>query len=170
MLAGIIRGRGREGVGRYTRKGALSVWLQANRVGFHALPFWILECIIALRSTGYNWAALDRCVQILYQARDGRFDSKVGQMAPKWDKSMTFSDQISVLKTDLKKSRICPILEPIWPTLEPNLPSLYQTIPRYVKLGQNWARLARNGTNLGLFKINIQYIWLTLPNVQKTDL
>ena len=28
--------------------------------------------------------------------RDGRFDSKVGQIGPKWDKSGAFSDQISV--------------------------------------------------------------------------
>ena len=28
--------------------------------------------------------------------RDGRFGSKVGQIGPKWDKSGTFSDQISV--------------------------------------------------------------------------
>ena len=28
--------------------------------------------------------------------RDGRFGSKVGQIDPKWDKSGTFSDQISV--------------------------------------------------------------------------
>ena len=40
------------------------------------------------------------------------------RLAPKWDKSATFSDEISVyfgsqsqniLKSDLKKSRICPI-------------------------------------------------------------
>ena len=45
------------------------------------------------------------------------FDSQVGQIAPKWDKSGTFSDEISVhfgspsqnvLKSHLKKSRICP--------------------------------------------------------------
>ena len=28
--------------------------------------------------------------------RDGRFGSKVGQIGPKWDKSESFSDQISV--------------------------------------------------------------------------
>ena len=28
--------------------------------------------------------------------RDGRFGSKVGQIGPKWDKSGTFTDQISV--------------------------------------------------------------------------
>ena len=34
---------------------------------------------------------------LLYNAtRDGRFGSKVGQKSPKWDKSGTFSDQISV--------------------------------------------------------------------------
>ena len=47
-----------------------------------------------------------------------RFAYKVGQIGPKWDKSGTFSDLISVhfgsssqnvLKSDLKKSRICPI-------------------------------------------------------------
>ena len=31
------------------------------------------------------------------QTRDGRFGSKVGHFGPKWDKSGTFSDQISVL-------------------------------------------------------------------------
>ena len=30
----------------------------------------------------------------------------------------------NALKSDLKKSRICPIWGPIWPTLEPNLPFL----------------------------------------------
>ena len=38
---------------------------------------------------------------------------KVGQIRPKWDKSGTFSDQISVhfelLKSDMKQTRICPI-------------------------------------------------------------
>ena len=59
-----------------------------------------------------------------------RFASKMGQIAPKWDKSVIFSDQISVhfgspsqnvLKSDLKKSRIClicgqsdPLLAKIW--------------------------------------------------------
>ena len=32
----------------------------------------------------------------LKQCRDGRFGFKVGQIGPKWDKSGTFSDQISV--------------------------------------------------------------------------
>ena len=50
---------------------------------------------------------------------DARFGCKVGQIGKKWDKSGTFSDQISVhfgalrqnvLKSDLKKSRICPIM------------------------------------------------------------
>ena len=48
--------------------------------------------------------------------RDGRFGSKVGQIGPNWDKSGTFSDQISVhlaqkrqnvLKCDVKKLWIC---------------------------------------------------------------
>ena len=55
---------------------------------------------------------------------------KMGQIGPKWDKSGTFSDQISehfgatrqnVLKSDLKKSRIypfcgqsAPLLAQIW--------------------------------------------------------
>ena len=47
-----------------------------------------------------------------------RFGPKVAQIGPKWDKSRTFSDQTSVdfdlsgqylLKSDLKKSQICPI-------------------------------------------------------------
>ena len=70
------------------------------------------------------------------QSKDGRFGSKVGQISPKWDKSGAFSDHISVhfvgeirdylgpiptslliepnvLKSDLKKSRICPIWGPL---------------------------------------------------------
>ena len=51
-----------------------------------------------------------------------RFEPKVGQISPKWDKSGTYSDQISVhfgspsqnvLKSDLNKSRIRPIWRPI---------------------------------------------------------
>ena len=49
--------------------------------------------------------------------RDVRFGPKVGQIAPKWDKSGTFSDQISVhfglsqnvLKSDLKKLSDSPL-------------------------------------------------------------
>ena len=55
-----------------------------------------------------------------------RFVPKIGQIGIKRDKSGTFSDQISVhfgaqrqnvLKSDLKKSRICPIWghsDPFW--------------------------------------------------------
>jgi len=45
--------------------------------------------------------------------RDVRFDSKVGQIGPKWDKSGTFSKSVlkmycqNVLKSDLKKAQIC---------------------------------------------------------------
>ena len=39
--------------------------------------------------------------------RDGRFGSKVGQIGPKWEKSGASKN---VLKSDLKKPRICPIL------------------------------------------------------------
>ena len=54
-------------------------------------------------------------VKLLY-SRDVRFETKVGHIGPKWDKSKTFLDQISVhfgspsqneLKSDLKKSQIC---------------------------------------------------------------
>ena len=60
------------------------------------------------------------------QNRDVMFSSKVGQIGPKLDKSVTFPDQISehfgavrqnVLKSDRKKSRICPIWgqsDPLW--------------------------------------------------------
>ena len=51
-----------------------------------------------------------------------RFGPKVGQMGSEGDKSETFSDQISpsqiVLKSDLKKSRICLI----WDQSEPLVP------------------------------------------------
>jgi len=40
--------------------------------------------------------------------RDVWFVPKVGQIVPKWDKSGTFSEELS-MKTDLKKPRICPI-------------------------------------------------------------
>ena len=47
----------------------------------------------------------------LVQYMGGIFGNIVGQMGPKWDKSGTFSDQISagrqnVLKSDLKKPRM----------------------------------------------------------------
>ena len=60
-------------------------------------------------------------LRLLNQVLQGwltRFGLKMGQIGPKWDKSGTFSDQIpvhfgsssqSVLKSDLKKSWICPI-------------------------------------------------------------
>ena len=60
----------------------------------------------------------------------------------------------NVLKSDLKKSRICPIWGPIWPTLEPNLPSLakHQNLQTEMSgLTLNWVRLASNGTNLEVF-------------------
>ena len=47
---------------------------------------------------------------------DSCFGFKVGHIGPKWDKSGAFSDQIS-LKSDLKKTRICPIWgqsDPLW--------------------------------------------------------
>ena len=55
-----------------------------------------------------------------------QFDPKVGQIVPKWGKSGTFSDQISVHfgalrqnvpKSDLKKSQIFPILGQFDPLL-----------------------------------------------------
>ena len=65
--------------------------------------------------------------------RDGRFGSKVGQIGLKWDKSGTFSDQISVhlaQKSQMYWNLIWKVpdlsnLRPIWPTLEPNLSSLH---------------------------------------------
>ena len=46
---------------------------------------------------GSNLTPLSPCVpSIDAYIRDGRFGSKVGQIGPKWDKSWTFSDQISV--------------------------------------------------------------------------
>ena len=55
---------------------------------------------------------------LMVSSRDGRLGSKMGQIGPKW------LIKPNVLKSDLKKSRICPIWGPIWPTLEPNLPYL----------------------------------------------
>ena len=62
----------------------------------------------------------------MVEARDVRFGFKVVQIGPKWDKSGTFSDHISVhfvsasknvMEFDLKNSRICPVWsqsEPLW--------------------------------------------------------
>ena len=60
-----------------------------------------------LGMSGDVWGC--RPIRFLYQkseswgtgARDVRFGSKVGQIGPKWDKSGTFSDQIS-MKSDVK--------------------------------------------------------------------
>ena len=69
----------------------------------------------------------------MYWPRDGRFSSKVGQIGPqigqirdffKSDFSTFGSIETNVLKSDLKKYRICPISGPIWPTLETKLLSL----------------------------------------------
>ena len=66
------------------------------------------------------WCSAFTSLFVLHEHRDGRFGSIVGQIGPKWDKSGAFSD-ISVrfalrqaeapnaLKSDLKKTRICPI-------------------------------------------------------------
>ena len=62
---------------------------------------------------------------VRFDPKVGEIDPKVGEIDPKWDKSVTFSDQISVhfgssqnvLKSDLKRSRICPIRgqsDPLW--------------------------------------------------------
>ena len=92
-------------------------------------------------------------------------------LAPKWvrldpklDKSGTFSDQISVHLahrakcTEIwsEKSRICPIMGPIWPTLALNLPSL-------VILVSNWI-------NQGRFKINVSVHYLACHNWLKYHL
>ena len=62
----------------------------------------------------------DQCVIEISRALLGcQFGKQVGQIVPNWEKSVTFSDQISVhfgsesqnvLKSDLKKSRIFPNL------------------------------------------------------------
>ena len=41
-------------------------------------------------------ASVREVCEVWALARDGRFGSKVGQIGPKWDKSGTFSDQLSV--------------------------------------------------------------------------
>ena len=56
-------------------------------------------------------------------------DQKCVNLAPIWTNPRLFSDEIivhfaqrqNVLKSDLKKSRICPIWGPIWPIFGPNL-------------------------------------------------
>ena len=40
---------------------------------------------------------------ICAQIRDGRFGSKVGQIGTEWDKSVAFSDQISVHLAPLRQ-------------------------------------------------------------------
>ena len=88
-----------------------------------------------------------------------RFGYKVGQIGPKWDKSVTFSDHISVhfgarQQSDMKKSRMCPF----WGqsdtldletdgnlTPNPNVFLLYSGV-RFVN---NWVRLVPNRTTQG---------------------
>ena len=72
---------------------------------------------------------------ITFQNRMTRFGNKVGQIWPKWDKSVTFPDHISVhsgspshTKTDLKKVRHLSHLGTIWPNLEPNMVPLGKTL------------------------------------------
>ena len=91
----------------------------------------------------WNFSPLDRgshkSAQWARYTRDGRFGSKLGQIGPKWDKSGSFSDQISVYLARRAKcteiwSEKAPDfshLGPIWPTLEPNLPSLW-TRPQWI--------------------------------------
>ena len=61
----------------------------------------IIQCLYVASRT----SLLGRKV---YKARDIRFSPKVGQLSHKWDKSGSFSDQISVHFGSSKKSRICP--------------------------------------------------------------
>ena len=42
------------------------------------------------------WKKREKSYKSATLTRDGRFDSKVGQICPKWDKSGAFSYQISV--------------------------------------------------------------------------
>ena len=106
--------------------------------------------------------------------REGRFGSKVGQIGPKWDKSGTFSDQISV--------HLAP-MGPIWLTLEPNLPSLdvrsHQLLIQslagmpgagVLDLTSYWASLAPNLTifflsRQNVLKSNLKKVLNLFPNV-----
>ena len=63
------------------------------------------------------------------QNRDGRFDSKVGQIGPKWDKC---TEIWSEKAPDLSH------LGPIWPTLEPNLAPLGDSIYDIYYLNLVW--------------------------------
>ena len=47
-----------------------------------------------MKSADFGWSI--QYVLRFTEVRDGRFGSKVGQIAPKWDKSGDFSDPISV--------------------------------------------------------------------------
>ena len=67
-------------------------------------------CVIRGRGQGCSYRSSVEIV-IERQCWDGKFGPKVGQIGPKWDKSGTFPDQISVhfgsvrqniLKSDLK--------------------------------------------------------------------
>ena len=74
-----------------------------------------ITVIILFESTLSLSGTLMTREEALVSETDAKFGTKVGQIGPKWDKSETFSDQISVhfgvsqnvLKSDLKKSRIC---------------------------------------------------------------
>ena len=92
-----------------------------------SICIWLSICFLSILLTDSIYYPY--CIRSCKSIRDRRFGYKVGQIRPKWDKSGTFSDQISVhfgsasqnvLKSDLKKSRICLI----WSTLGPNLISL----------------------------------------------
>ena len=71
-------------------------------------------------------------------------------------------------------------LDPYDPTHRPGIPTLHDSqlqvnhelLTRDVTfdLGVNLVRFAPIGTNMGLFQIRFQYIWLIEPNVLKSDL
>ena len=88
---------------------------------------WLTVSCVNKSSCHLSTPSVSVYLSLIAVTRDGRFGSKVGQIDPKWDKSGTFSDQISVHLaqmswSDLKKSRICPIWGQSDPLLDLILP------------------------------------------------
>ena len=91
--------------------------------------------------------------------RDGRFGSKVGQFGSKRDNS----SEPNVLKSDLKKSRICPIWgqsDPLWSqTYHPcNNITFFALLHSYVRIHLKFVQIGTKWDKSGTFKISFQFI------------
>ena len=96
---------------------------------FPTILYWFLKAISQSDPTPFD----TQTATISVKQRDVRFGSNVGHIGPKWEKSVTFSNQISVhfgsvgqnvLKSDMEKVPNLSQYGLIWPTFDPNLTSL----------------------------------------------